>query len=93
MHRVYLFCFAVALFITVTSAHGFEASCDFRKCMNICRSEYESGCAGMCSRIISLCKQLVSKPEWVRNARRANSFPHVPVELGVRARGPLSRMD
>jgi hypothetical protein len=39
--------------------------------MTICRGEYEPGCAGMCGRIISLCKQLVLKPETLsRGAKR-----------------------
>ena len=88
------FVFAIALFIATSSAHAFEASCDLRKCMDICRSEYESGCAGMCGRIISLCKQLVLKPERTRNERRTNGSPHDdPVELDARARRSLGQTD
>jgi hypothetical protein len=70
MRRVCFFVFAVVVFVAATSAHGEEASCDYRECMNICRSEYEPGCDSMCGRIISLCRQLVLKPERTRNARR-----------------------
>lgn len=52
-------------------AHAFEASCDFRKCMSICRREYEAGCAGMCGRIISLCRRLMLKQATLsRGAKR-----------------------
>ena len=73
MRRVCLFVFAAAIFVAATSAHGEEVSCDYRECMNICRSKYEPGCVRMCGRIISLCKQLVPKPERTRNAQRAFS--------------------
>ncbi len=79
MRRVFLFIFAATIFVAATSAHGVEASCDFRKCMSICRSEYESGCTGMCGRIISLCKQLVLKPE-----RRGNGGVSSPHEIIAR---------
>jgi hypothetical protein len=82
MLRVFLFVFLSAIFAAVTSTHGLEASCDFRKCMSIC-GEYESGCAGMCGKIISLCKQMKPKPERTRNARRSNST-HESVEVGGR---------
>jgi hypothetical protein len=88
MRHVVFFVFAIVLFIAVSSAHAFEASCDLRKCMDICRSEYESGCAGMCGRIISLCKQLVFKPERTRNARHANSA-HRHIKLDARAGNSL----
>ena len=71
MRRIFLFVFAAAVFVAATSAHGEEASCDLSKCMSICLSEYEAGCTGMCGRIISLCRQLVSKPERTRSARRS----------------------
>ena len=71
MRRIFLFVFTIVLFIDVGAAHAFGASCDFRKCMNICRSEYDAGCTSMCGRIISLCKQLVLKPERTRSARRS----------------------
>jgi hypothetical protein len=61
MRHARSFIFAIAIFIVVMPAHAFEASCDFRKCMSICRSEYEAGCAGMCGRIISLCRRLMLK--------------------------------
>ena len=94
MRHVFFFVFAIVLFTAVGSAHTFEASCDLRKCMDICRNEYESGCAGMCGRIISLCKQLVLKPERTRSARRTNGSPHdEPVELDARARRSLGQVD
>jgi hypothetical protein len=93
MCRVYLFVFAAAGFVAATSAHGLEASCDLSKCMSICRSDYESGCAGMCGRIISLCKQLVLKPKRMRGAWQPDGTLHEPVELGARARKSLSRTD
>ena len=92
MRHVCFSVFAIALFIAMTSAHAFEASCDLRKCMNICRSEYESGCAGMCGRIISLCKQLVLKPERTRNARRSYSS-RGGVKLDAQARSSRGRID
>ena len=94
MRHACLFFFAITFFVAMTSAHAREASCDFRECMNICRSEYESGCTSMCGRIISLCRQLVPKPERTRSARRSFSFSqHEPVELGARVRRSLGRMD
>jgi hypothetical protein len=72
MRRIFLFVFAAAALIAA-QARAEEASCDLRKCMSICRNDYESGCAGMCGRIISLCRQLVAKPERTRNARRSQS--------------------
>lgn len=93
MRRVFHFVFAATVFVAVTSAHGVEASCDLNKCMNICRSEYESGCTSMCGRIISLCKRLVLKPERARNARRFNGSPHEPIALDARVRGSLGHMD
>jgi hypothetical protein len=71
MRHACLFFLAVTFFIGVACAHARDASCDFRECMNICRNEYEPGCAGMCGRIISLCRQLVVKPERTRSARRS----------------------
>ena len=71
MRHACLFLFAIAFFIGATSAHARDASCGFRECMNICRSEYEPGCTSMCGRIISLCRQLVPKPERTRSARRS----------------------
>jgi hypothetical protein len=73
MRRVCFFVFAAAVFVAATSANGEEASCDYRECMNICRNEYEPGCAGMCGRIISLCRQLVPKPAAMRSARPNHS--------------------
>ena len=70
MRRIFLFVFAAAALIAAQARAG-EASCDLRKCMSICRSDYETGCARMCGRIISLCRQLVAKPERARNTRRA----------------------
>jgi sulfite exporter TauE/SafE len=87
MRRVFLFVVLTAIFAAVTSAQAVEASCEFRKCMSICRSDNESGCAGMCGRIVSLCKQLVPKSERMRNARRSNSA-HEPVEVDGRAQSP-----
>jgi hypothetical protein len=93
MRRVFPIYFAAVVVVAATSAHALEASCDFRKCMSICRSEYESGCARMCGRIISLCRQLVVKPERLRSARRPNTSPHEPFALYFRARETLNRMD
>jgi len=73
MRYACLFVFAITVFIGVTSAHAREASCEFRECMNICHSEYELGCTSMCGRIISLCRQLVPRPERTRIARRSYS--------------------
>jgi hypothetical protein len=71
MRHARSFVFATAIFFVALPAHAFEASCDFRKCMAICRGEYEPGCAGMCGRIISLCRQLVLKQETLsRSAKR-----------------------
>jgi hypothetical protein len=92
MRHVLFFVFAIVLFIAVSSAHAFEASCDLRKCMDICRSEYESGCAGMCGRIISLCKQLVLKPERTRNARRSHSS-RGDIKLDAQARSSRGLID
>jgi len=88
------FVLAIAVFVVSASAHAQEASCDFRQCMNICRSGYESGCTGMCGRIISLCNRLVSKPQRTRNARR-NDSRRLPEQIGVddEARGSLGHID
>ena len=88
MRRICLLAFVATVLVAATSAHAFEASCDFRKCMTICRSEYESGCTGMCGRIISLCRQLVLKPERTRSARHANSA-HKHIKLDARAGNSL----
>lgn len=75
-----------------TPAQAFEASCDFRKCMIICRGEYESGCAGMCGRIISLCRELVVKPERPRNVQRVYRA-HGRMKLDAQVRSSLGRID
>jgi len=87
MCRVCFFVFAAAVFVAATSVHGEEASCDLSKCMSVCRSEYESGCTGMCDRIISLCRQLVPKPERTRSARRSFS-PRESIKVDAQARSP-----
>ena len=87
MRRIFLSVFAAAIFVGATSAHGEEASCDLSKCMSVCRSEYESGCDGMCGRIISLCRQLVPKPERTRSARRSFS-PRESIKVDAQARSP-----
>ena len=92
MRRVTIFAFVATVFAAATSAHAFEASCDFRKCMNICRSEYGSGCAGMCGRIISLCKQLVVKPVRARNARRAYGAGE-RIKLDAQVRSSVGRIN
>jgi hypothetical protein len=92
MRHAFLFAFAAWIFVAVTSAHGVEASCDQNKCMNICRSEYESGCAGMCGRIISLCRELVLKPEHARSTRRAHSA-YRQINLDAQDRSSLGRID
>ena len=92
MRHACFFVFAIVLFIAVSSAHAFEASCDLRKCMNVCRSEYESGCASMCGRIISLCKQLVVKPVRARNTRQAYGA-RGRIKLDAQVRSSLGRID
>jgi hypothetical protein len=92
MRHARSFVFAIAIFIVVTPALAFEASCDSRKCMVICRDEYESGCAGMCGRIISLCRQLVLKPERPRNVKRVYRA-HGRMKLDAQARNFLGRVD
>jgi hypothetical protein len=86
------FVFAIAVFVALTPAHAFEASCDFRECMNICRSEYEPGCTGMCARIISRCRQLVPKLERMRSARRSYNS-RGDIKLDAQARGSLGHVD
>jgi len=94
MRRVFPFVFATAILLAVTSTQATEATCDLNKCMSICRSEYGSGCAGMCGRIISLCKQLVPKPERTRSARRNYSHRlHGHLKLDSQARSSLGRID
>jgi hypothetical protein len=93
MRRVLLFVFAVTIFIVATSARGVEVSCDFSKCLNICRGEYESGCTGMCNRIISLCRQLLVKPARTSSERRVHSSPDEPAALDARARESIDHMD
>jgi len=86
MRRVCFFVFAAVVFVAATSVHGEEASCDYRACMNICRNEYEPDCTGMCGRIISLCRQLVPKPERTRSARRSfRSRESIKVNAQVRS--------
>ncbi len=92
MHHARSFALAIAIFIVATPAQAFEASCDFRKCMTICRGEYESGCGGMCGRIISLCRQLVLKPGRTRSARGAYSSQG-NMKLDAQARSSLGRID
>lgn len=94
MRCAFRFVLAAAVLVTLASVHAEEASCDFRQCMNICRSNYESGCAGMCGRIISLCNRLVSKPQRTRNARR-NDSRHLPEQTSVddETRGSLGHID
>ena len=88
MRRVFPFVFAATVFMAVTSAHGVEASCDLGKCMRICSSEYDSGCADMCGRIISLCRQLVPKPE-----RTPGTRPAYSPRLDAQARSYPGRVD
>jgi hypothetical protein len=90
MRHARSFVLVIAIFIVVTPAQAFEASCDFRKCMSICRDEYESGCAGMCGRIISLCRQLVLKPERTRSARGSSQGN---MKRDAQARSSLGRID
>jgi hypothetical protein len=90
MRQVSILVFAGVLFTTASSVHSLEASCDFRKCMSICRSDYESGCAGMCGRIILLCKQLVLRPERTSSVRRSS---REGIKLHARARGSYGRID
>jgi hypothetical protein len=92
MRHVCLFVSAIAFFIGVTSVRALEASCDYRECMNICRNEYEPGCTGMCSRIISLCRQLVPKPERTRNARRSFSARE-NIKVNAQARSTPGRIN
>jgi hypothetical protein len=92
MRRARTFVFVIAILIVMTPAHASEASCDFCKCMSIYRGEYESGCAGMCGRIISLCRQLVLKPERARSARGA-SGSQGNMKLDAQAQGSLGRID
>ena len=92
MRRVCFFVFAAAVFVAATSAHGGEASCDYRECMNICRNEYEPGCTGMCGRIISLCRQLVPKPERTRSARRSFSSRE-SIRVNAQARSSPGRIN
>jgi hypothetical protein len=92
MRHARSFVFATAIFFVALPAHAFEASCDFRKCMAICRGEYEPGCAGMCGRIISLCRQLVLKPGRTRSARGAYSSQG-NMKLDAQARSSLGRID
>jgi hypothetical protein len=92
MCRVCFFVFVTVLFIAVSPGHAFEASCDLRKCMDICRNEYESGCAGMCGRIISLCRQLVQKPERTRSARHS-VIPRGNIEPDAQARSSQDLID
>lgn len=92
MRRVCFFVFAATVFVAATLAHGEEASCDYRECMNICRNEYEPGCTGMCSRIISLCRQLVPKPERTRSARRSFS-PRESIKVDAQARSSPGRIN
>ena len=92
MRHARSFVFAIAILIVVTPALAFEASCDSRKCMVICRGEYESGCAGMCGRIILLCRQLVLKPERSRNVQRVYRA-HGRMKLDAQARSSLGRID
>ena len=92
MRHARSFIFAIAIFMIATPAQGFEASCSFRKCMTICRGEYESGCAGMCGRIISLCRQLVLKQETLsrsaKRLRRNSSREGKQIDSGALARNP-----
>lgn len=92
MRHARSFIFAIAFFMIATPAQAFEASCDFRKCMIICRGEYESGCAGMCGRIISLCRELVVKPERPRNVQRVYRA-HGRMKLDAQVRSSLGRID
>lgn len=92
MRHICLVGLAVAFLSAVLPARAFEASCDFRKCMNICRSEYESGCTDMCGRIISLCRQLVLKPGRPRNVQRVYRA-HGRMNLDTQARSSLGRID
>ena len=86
MRRVCFFVFAAAVFVAATLAHGEKASCDYRECMNICRNEYEPGYTGMCGRIISLCRQLLPKPERTRSAQRSfSSRESIKVNAQVRS--------
>ena len=91
MRRTFLFMLAVAALVAA-QARAEEASCDLRKCMSICRNEYESGCAGMCGRIISLCKQLVVKPVRARNARRAYGAGE-RIKLDAQVRSSVGRIN
>jgi hypothetical protein len=92
MRHTRSFIFAIAIFMIATPGQAFEASCSFRKCMTICRGEYESGCAGMCGRIISLCRQLVLKPETLsrgaKRLRRNSSHEGKQIDPGALARNP-----
>ena len=92
MRRVCFFVFAAAIFVAATLAYGEEASCHYRECMNICRNEYEPGCAGMCGRIISLCRQLVPKTERTRSARRSFSSRE-SIKVNAQARSASGRIN
>jgi hypothetical protein len=93
MRGVFYICgLAIVVSIVTASAHGVEASCDFRKCMSVCRTEYESACAGMCGRIISLCRQLVLNSDRAPNARREVSS-RGRIKHDAQARSAPDRID
>jgi hypothetical protein len=94
MRSVYPFIFAAVAFFAVASTHAVEASCDLSRCMSVCRSEYDSGCAGMCGKIISMCRQLTVKPRRTRSARpNKTRRSHRYIRLDAQARSSLGRIN